>query len=83
MLTSILTYHVVAGNWDSGSLSSAIESGAGKVMLKTVNGESLTVKGKGQNLTVTDAKGNVAHVTIADVYQKNGVIFVVDKVLMP
>ena len=83
MLTSILTYHVVAGRWDSGSLSSAIESGAGKVMLKTVNGESLTVKGKGQNLTVTDEKGNVAHVTIADVYQKNGVIFVVDKVLMP
>jgi uncharacterized surface protein with fasciclin (FAS1) repeats len=83
MLTSILTYHVVAGKWDSASLSSAIEGGAGKLVLKTVNGEPLTLRGKGQNLTITDAKGNMAHVTIADVYQKNGVIFVVDKVLMP
>src|ERR1700742_130445 len=53
MLTSILTYHVVPGTWDSASLSSAIEAGAGKVMLKTVNGSSLTVMGKGHDLTVT------------------------------
>jgi len=83
MLTSILTYHVVAGKWDSQALSAAIIAGGNKLMLKTVNGESLTIKGKGQNLTVTDSKGNTAHVTIADVYQKNGVIQVVDQVLMP
>ena len=83
MLTSILTYHVVAGKWDSQALNAAIVAGGNKLMLKTVNGEDLTIKGKGQNLSVTDSKGNTAHVTIADVYQKNGVIQVVDKVLMP
>jgi len=58
-------------------------AGGGKAMLTTVNGEPLTVTGSGKNLMVTDSKGNMANVTIADVYQKNGVIFVVDKVLMP
>jgi uncharacterized surface protein with fasciclin (FAS1) repeats len=83
MLTSILTYHVVAGKWDSQALSAAIVAGGNKLVLKTVNGESLTIRGKGQSLNITDAKGNVSHVTIADVYQKNGVIQVVDKVLLP
>jgi uncharacterized surface protein with fasciclin (FAS1) repeats len=82
-LTAILTYHVVAGKWDSQALSTAIAANGNKLMLKTVNGEDLLIKGKGQTLTITDAKGNVAHVTIADVYQKNGVIQVVDHVLMP
>jgi uncharacterized surface protein with fasciclin (FAS1) repeats len=83
MLTSILTYHVVPGRWDSAALDSKVMAGGGKTMLKTVNGEWLTITGAGKNLMVTDSKGNVANVTIADVYQKNGVIFVVDKVLMP
>jgi uncharacterized surface protein with fasciclin (FAS1) repeats len=83
MLTSILTYHVVAGKWDSTALDAKIMAGGGKTMLKTVNGEWLTVTGSGKMLMVTDSKGNRANVTIADVYQSNGVIFVVDKVLMP
>jgi uncharacterized surface protein with fasciclin (FAS1) repeats len=82
-LTSILTYHVVPGRLDSAALNAQVMAGGGKTMLKTVNGEWLTITGSGKNLMVTDSKGNMANVTIADVYQKNGVIFVVDKVLMP
>jgi uncharacterized surface protein with fasciclin (FAS1) repeats len=82
-LTSILTYHVVPGRWDSAAIDKMIADGGGKTVVKTVNGESLTITGMGENLMVTDMKGNMAHVTIADVYQKNGVIFVIDKVLMP
>jgi uncharacterized surface protein with fasciclin (FAS1) repeats len=82
-LTSILTYHVVPGSMDSAAINAKIMAGGGKTMLKTANGEWLTVTGTGKNLMVTDAKGNTANVTVADVYQKNGVIFVVDKVLMP
>jgi len=83
ILTSVLTYHVVPGSLDSTKLDAAITAGGGMTKLTTVNGETLTVKGMGKNLMVTDSKGNTADVTIADVYQKNGVIFVVDKVLMP
>ncbi len=83
MLTSVLTYHVVAGRLDSAALDQQVMAGGGKAMLTTVNGEKLTVTGTGKDLMVADAKGNMANVTIADVYQKNGVIFVVDKVLMP
>jgi len=82
-LQSILTYHVVPGRWDSSALNAKIMEGGGKAVLPTANGETLMLSGSGENLMVTDAKGNIAHVTIADVYQKNGVIFVVDKVLMP
>ena len=82
-LTSVLTYHVVPGRLDISALNAQIKSGGGKAMLKTVQGEELTVMGRGKHLTVTDSKGNMAHVTIADVYQSNGVILVVDKVLMP
>jgi|SRR5215469_1489935 len=82
-LDKILTYHVVAGRLDSASLDQQIMSGGGKAELKTVQGETLWVSGMGKNLTVTDEKGNSAKVTIADVYQSNGVILVVDKVLMP
>ena len=57
--------------------------GGGRTSLKTVEGDMLTVTGSGKKLSVTDAKGNTAMVTIADVYQSNGVILVVDKVLMP
>jgi len=64
-------------------LDQQIANGGGKVMLKTVQGEPLTVQGSGKNLTLTDEKGGTARITIADVYQSNGVIQVVDRVLMP
>jgi uncharacterized surface protein with fasciclin (FAS1) repeats len=82
-LTSVLTYHVVAGNLDSKALMDKVKMGGGKAKLKTVQGEELTVWQKGKHLEVSDTKGNVAMITIKDVYQKNGVIHVVDKVLMP
>lgn len=82
-LTSILTYHVVAGKLDSKALMAQIKAGGGKAMLKTVNGETLTATRKGKNIMITDAKGGMSKVTIKDVYQSNGVIHVVDTVLMP
>jgi uncharacterized surface protein with fasciclin (FAS1) repeats len=82
-LVQVLTYHVVPGRLDSRALDARIKKGGGMTELKTVEGERLTVRGRGRHLTVTDSKGNVAHVTTANVYQSNGVIMVVDKVLMP
>ncbi len=82
MLAGVLTYHVVPGRLDTTALDAQIKAGGGKAMLKTVQGGELTVMGHGKHLTVTDAKGNTAHITIANVYQSNGVILVVDKVLM-
>ena len=82
-LTGVLTYHVVAGNLDSKALMDKVKMGNGTAKLKTVQGEELSVMQKGKHLEVKDTKGNVAMVTIKDVYQKNGVIHVVDKVLMP
>jgi uncharacterized surface protein with fasciclin (FAS1) repeats len=82
-LGKILTYHVVPGRLDSRMLDQQIATGGGKAVLKTVQGEPLIVQGTGKNLMVTDEKGVTAHITIADVYQSNGVIQVVDKVLMP
>ena len=82
-LTKILTYHVVAGKMTSTDLKQAIESGGGKAKLTTVEGEPLTVMYDDGKWTVTDAKGGVANITIPDVMQSNGVIFVVDQVLMP
>jgi uncharacterized surface protein with fasciclin (FAS1) repeats len=82
-LTSVLTYHVVPGALDAKALRTQVKAGKGKAMLKTVQGEQLTVTDMGNHVMVTDAKGNVAHVTIANVYQKNGLIHVVDAVLMP
>jgi uncharacterized surface protein with fasciclin (FAS1) repeats len=83
MLDKILTYHVVPGKLDSAMLDKDIEKGGGKAELKTVEGGTLTVSGSGKNLMVMDEKGGSAKVTIADVMQSNGVILVVDKVLMP
>ena len=83
MLTKVLTYHVVPGRLDSRKLDAAIKAGGGKAMLKTVEGGMLTVMGGGKDFTVTDEKGGTADVTIANVYQSNGVIMVVNKVLMP
>jgi uncharacterized surface protein with fasciclin (FAS1) repeats len=82
-LTAVLTYHVVPGNLDAKALAAKIKAGKGSASLTTVQGETLTVRAAAGGVTVTDAKGNVAKVTIADVHQKNGVIHVVDKVLMP
>ena len=82
-LTKILTYHVVAGRMTSHDLEKAVTAGGGKAVLKTVEGDSITVAKSGDAWTVTDDKGNVANITIADVIQSNGVIFVIDKVLMP
>ena len=82
-LTGVLTYHVVAGNYDSKALMEKVKMGNGKAMLTTVQGEQLTIIQHGKHLEVRDAKGNLAMVTIKDVYQKNGVIHVIDKVLMP
>jgi uncharacterized surface protein with fasciclin (FAS1) repeats len=82
-LSSVLTYHVIPGKIDSKSVMSMIKEGGGKAMAKTVQGEQLTFSMKGKNLIVTDSKGNMAAVTTKDVYQSNGVIHVIDKVLMP
>ncbi len=82
-LTKILTYHVVAGKLDAKTIAAQIKAGNGKATLTTVQGETLTVKSAGNAVMITDSKGNTAKVTIANVYQSNGVIHVVDKVLMP
>ncbi|HRH47891.1 MAG TPA: fasciclin domain-containing protein [Panacibacter sp.] len=83
MLTKILTYHVVAGNYDSKAIADLIKAGGGKAELKTVSGGTLTATMKGPKLMLTDEKGGMCMVTIKNVYQSNGVIHVVDTVLMP
>ena len=82
-LTGVLTYHVVPGKWDAAAISKMIADGKGMASIKTVAGGTLVAKSAGGKVTVTDEKGGVANVTIADVYQSNGVIHVVDKVLLP
>jgi len=82
-LTSILTYHVVPGTLDAKTLMADIAKGGGKAMLKTVNGEDLTLEQSSNGIIVTDMKGDKSMVTIADVRQSNGVIHVVDTVLLP
>ena len=83
MLSGILTYHVVAGKMDAAALTKAIAAGKGKATLKTVAGGNLTATAMGGKVMVMDEKGGSATVTIADVIQSNGVIHVVDKVLLP
>jgi len=82
-LTKVLTYHVVPGALDAAALKSQITAGGGKAELKTVQGESLTATESNDGIVITDSKGNAAMVTIADVRQSNGVIHVIDNVLMP
>ncbi len=83
-LTKVLTYHVVAGDYDSAALKKAVIAGNGTAMLTTVEGEKLAVmQSPDGTFSVKDSKGGVAHVTIPDVVQSNGVILVVDKVLLP
>lgn len=82
-LTQVLTYHVVPGRVDAATLVQQIQAGGGKAMLKTASGGTLTAMMRGKDVVITDVKGNAAVVTIADVMQSNGVIHVVDKVLLP
>lgn len=82
-LAKVLTYHVVAGKFDGKALEAKVKAGGGKATLTTVEGDPLTVTRMGKSLMLTDAKGNLSHVTIGNVYQKNGVIHVIDTVLMP
>lgn len=82
-LTKILTYHVVAGKQDAAAIAKAIEAGKGKATFKTVQGEELTASLEGASVVLTDAKGGKSKVTIADVMQSNGVIHVIDTVVMP
>ncbi len=82
-LTSILTYHVVSGRMTAMDLMNAIKAGGGTATLTTVNGGTLTAKMMGKTIMLTDAKGGMAHVTIGNVMQSNGVIHVIDSVLLP
>lgn len=82
-LVKILTYHVVAGKMDSKAIAKAIKKGKGKAQFTTVAGGKLWASMSGKNLILTDEKGGTSMVTIADVRQSNGVIHVVDTVLMP
>ena len=84
MLTKVLTYHVVAGRLDYTKLADLIRTGGGKATLKTVEGGTLTAEMNGpRNIVLVDEKGNVAEISTYDVYQSNGVIHVIDKVVMP
>ncbi len=83
MLTSILTYHVLAGKLGSAEIAAAIKAGKGTAEFKTVNGGRIWAMMKGKDLILKDEKGGISKVTIADVFQKNGVIHVIDTVIMP
>jgi uncharacterized surface protein with fasciclin (FAS1) repeats len=84
MLTGVLTYHVVPGKLSAADIAAEVKKGGGKAMVKTAQGGMLTVMDAGGGkLSITDAKGGKSMVTIADVSQKNGVIHVVDTVLLP
>ena len=82
-LTKVLTYHVVAGRVSAADLVAKIKAGGGKAELKTVSGGTLTAMVDGKKVYLVDEKGGKSWVTIADVFQKNGVIHVVNTVLMP
>ncbi len=82
-LTKILTYHVVAGKMTAADLAAAIKTGGGKAQLTTVQGTKLTATEAGGTITLTDTKGGKSTVTQGDVMQSNGVVHVIDTVLMP
>ncbi len=83
LLTKVLTYHVVAGNLDSKAIAKMIKKGGGKAELATVSGGKLWASMDGDSLVLTDEKGGRSTVTIANVRQSNGIIHVIDSVLMP
>jgi uncharacterized surface protein with fasciclin (FAS1) repeats len=82
MLTDVLTYHVVAGRWDAAQLMAAAKKMNGRVELKTVQGAALWAIVDGNTVWLQDGKGVKARVTTADVFQSNGVIHVIDTVVM-
>lgn len=82
-LQTILTYHVVTGKWNASDIAKAIKAGKGKASIKTVSGGTITAWMDGKDLYISDESGNKAKVTIADVNQSNGVIHVIDTVLLP
>lgn len=82
-LQTVLTYHVISGKFNAKDVVAAIKKGGGKAELSTVSGGTLTAMLDGDKVKIKDSKGNVATVTIADVNQSNGVIHVVDTVLLP
>jgi uncharacterized surface protein with fasciclin (FAS1) repeats len=83
MLTKVLTYHVVAGNLDSKAVAKAIKAGGGKAELTTVSGDKLWAMMDGKNVVLMDEKGGKATVTAVDLKGSNGVIHVIDTVVMP
>ena len=83
MLVKVLTFHVVSGDYDAAKLIAMVKAGKNHATLKTVEGEPLMFSMIGDTLVVSDSKGTMSHVTIADVKQSNGVIHVVDHVLLP
>jgi uncharacterized surface protein with fasciclin (FAS1) repeats len=82
-LSSVLTYHVVAGRMSSADVAKAIKAGKGKAEFKTVQGGTLTAMMSGKDVVLKDSKGNTSKITIMDVNQSNGVIHVIDTVVMP
>jgi uncharacterized surface protein with fasciclin (FAS1) repeats len=82
-LTTVLTYHVVAGKLNAKDIAKLIKAGGGKATLKTVAGGSLTAMMKGKAIVLKDESGGMAVITIKDVNQSNGVIHVIDHVLLP
>lgn len=83
-LTGVLTYHVVAGSWDFDALAKAIKNGNGSYEITTVSGGKLWAMMNGKhNIILKDEKGNMANISVYDVYQSNGVIHVIDSVLLP
>ncbi len=83
LLTTVLTYHVVAGNFDSKAILKAIKKGKGKATLKTVQGGTLTAKLDGSSVVLMDEKGGMSKVSVVDLKGSNGVIHVIDTVVMP
>ncbi len=83
VLTNVLTYHVVAGRWNAAAIAKMIKDGNGTAEVKTVAGGKLWLMMEGKKLAIKDENGGVAYVTIKDVNQSNGVIHVIDHVLLP
>jgi uncharacterized surface protein with fasciclin (FAS1) repeats len=82
-LVKVLTYHVVAGKFNASDIIALVKAGKGTAVISTVAGNKLTVSLKGKKVAIKDENGGVAYVTIKDVNQSNGVIHVIDKVLLP
>lgn len=82
-LTTVLTYHVVAGKWDAAAIAKLIKEGNGSAQVKTVSGKNIWIYMEGKKVAIKDENGSVAYVTIKDVNQSNGVIHVIDHVLLP